>query len=234
MKNKHNAFFALARNDGALNLYLYDEIEGDSSDFWTGEIIESNTSANTIAKLIEDAGNVTEINVFINSYGGDVKEGLGIYSQLARSEAKVTAYIDGFACSIASVIAMAADKIVMNPTSLMMIHRAWTVAAGNAEELRKMADDLEVIDKSIETAYMNKAGEKMDRDTLVELLAAETWLTADKCVEYGLCDEVSTVVVDTKEADEALDEAKETAVDTALEEKLKAMFANMTKTPTNN
>ena len=234
MKNKHNAFFALARNDGALNLYLYDEIEGDSSDFWTGEIIESNTSANTIAKLIEDAGNVTEINVFINSYGGDVKEGLGIYSQLARSEAKVTAYIDGFACSIASVIAMAADKIVMNPTSLMMIHRAWTVAAGNAEELRKMADDLEVIDKSIEAAYMNKAGEKMDRDTLVELLAAETWLTADKCVEYGLCDEVSVVKADTSEADEALDEAKETAVDTALEEKLKAMFANMKKTPTNN
>ena len=233
MKNKHNAFFALARNDGALNLYLYDEIEGDSSDFWTGEIIESNTSANTIAKLIEDAGNVTEINVFINSYGGDVKEGLGIYSLLARSEAKVTAYIDGFACSIASVIAMAADKIVMNPTSLMMIHRAWTVAAGNAEELRKMADDLEVIDKSIESAYMNKAGEKMDRDTLVELLAAETWLTADKCVEYGLCDEVSVVKADTSEADEALDEAKETAVDTALEEKLKAMFANMKKTPTN-
>lgn len=234
MKNKHNAFFALARNDGALNLYLYDEIEGDSSDFWTGEIIESNTSANTIAKLIEDAGNVSEINVFINSYGGDVKEGLGIYSQLARSEAKVTAYIDGFACSIASVIAMAADKVVMNPTSLMMIHRAWTVAAGNAEELRKMADDLEVIDKSIEAAYMNKAGEKMDRDTLVELLAAETWLTADKCVEYGLCDEVSVVKADTSEADEALDEAKETAVDTALEEKLKAMFANMKKTPTNN
>ena len=234
MKNKHNAFFALARNDGALNLYLYDEIESDSSDFWTGEIIESNTSANTIAKLIEDAGNVTEINVFINSYGGDVKEGLGIYSLLARSEAKVTAYIDGFACSIASVIAMAADKIVMNPTSLMMIHRAWTVAAGNAEELRKMADDLEVIDKSIEAAYMNKAGEKMDRDTLVELLAAETWLTADKCVEYGLCDEVSVVKADTSEADEALDEAKETAVDTALEEKLKAMFANMKKTPTNN
>ena len=233
MKNKHNAFFALARNDGALNLYLYDEIEGDSSDFWTGEIIESNTSANTIAKLIEDAGNVTEINVFINSYGGDVKEGLGIYSLLARSEAKVTAYIDGFACSIASVIAMAADKVIMNPTSLMMIHRAWTVAAGNAEELRKMADDLEVIDKSIESAYMNKAGEKMDRDTLVELLAAETWLTADKCVEYGLCDEVSVVKADTSEADEALDEAKETAVDTALEEKLKAMFANMKKTPTN-
>lgn len=226
MTTKHNAFFALARNAEALNIYLYDEIEGNSTDFWTGELVESNTSANTIAKMIDEAGDVAEINVFINSYGGDVKEGLGIYSQLQRSAAKVTAYIDGFACSIASVIAMAADKVVMNPTSLMMIHRAWTVAVGNAEELRKTADDLEVIDVSIRQAYMNRTGEKMDEETLTSLLNAETWLPAAKCLEYGLCDEITE---ETQTADEAIEEAKEEAADNALREKLEAMFANITK-----
>jgi len=224
---QHNAFFALARNEATLNIYLYDEIEGNSTDFWTGEIIESNTSANTIAKQLEDAGNVAEINVFINSYGGDVKEGLGIYSQLQRSSAKVTAYIDGFACSIASVIAMAADKVVMNPTSLMMIHRAWMVAVGNAEELRKAADDLEVIDESIRTAYMNKTGDKMDEETLASLLNAETWLPASKCLELGLCDEISISEEAQAEADEAVEEAKEEAADNALRERLEAMFANI-------
>lgn len=220
-----NAFFALARNEGALNIYLYDDIEGNSQDFWTGEVIESNTSANTIAKMLEEAGDVAEINVYINSYGGDVKEGLGIFSQLQRSGAKVTAYIDGFACSIASVIAMAADKIVMNPTSLMMIHKAWTVAVGNAAELRKTADDLDVIDISIRQAYLNKVGDKMDVDTLTSLLEAETWLPADKCLELGLCDEISATEVTHEEIDEAIEEAKEEAVDNALRAKLEAMFA---------
>ncbi len=229
MKNKHNTFFALARNEGTLNLYLYDEIEGNSTDLWTGDVIESSTSANTIAKLIEDAGDVAEINVYINSYGGDVKEGLGIYSQLQRSPAKVTAYIDGFACSIASVIAMAADTVVMNPTSLMMIHKAWTVAVGNAAELRKTADDLEIIDVAIRQAYMSKCGETMDENALTELLDAETWLPAAQCLELGLCDEIAdnTVSEKEKEINEAIEEAKEEEASNALREALTAMFSDI-------
>lgn len=227
MKNKHNTFFALARNEGTLNIYLYDDIEGDSTDLWTGDLIESTTSAGTIAKQIEAAGEVAEINVYINSYGGDVKEGLGIYSQLMRSNANVTAYIDGFACSIASVIAMAAQKVVMNPSSLMMIHKAWMVAVGNAAELRKSADDLDVIDIAIRQAYMHKVGEKMDEATLTELLEAETWLPASRCLELGLCDEVATEDHSEEEQalNEAIEEAKEEEASNALREALKAMFS---------
>ena len=231
MKKTPNAFFALARDKvaNALNLYLYDDIEGDSYDFWTGELIESNTSALSIAKKIEEAGDVSEINVYINSYGGDVKEGLGIYTQLKRSEATITAYIDGFACSIASVIAMAADKVVMGPASLMMIHKAWTCACGNADELRKVADDLDVIDTSIREAYAAKTGDKMGEDTLVDLLSAETWLTAQQCVDYGLADEISTNKAATEEADKALEEAKEESKQAALGEKLSCMLQMVIK-----
>lgn len=227
MKNI-NPVFALARADEkTLNIYLYDEIESDSYDWWTGELIESNTSANAIAKALDGADGVEQINVYINSYGGEVKEGLGIYSQLQRVSANVTAFIDGFACSIASVIAMAANKVVMNPASLMMIHRAWTVAAGNAEELRKAADDLEVIDSSIRSAYLNKVGEKMDEKKLTSLLNSETWLTAQQCLDYGLCDEIALPVeTDTqKELNSAIDNTKQAAIENALRNKLEKMFA---------
>jgi len=228
MKKTPNAFFALAKDqvNNALNLYLYNDIVGDSYDFWTGELIASDTSAMAIAKQLEDAGEVAEINVYINSYGGDVKEGLGIYTQLKRSAATVTAYIDGFACSIASVIAMAADKVVMGNASLMMIHKAWTCACGNADELRKMAEDLDVIDASIREAYLAKVGYKMSEDKLVELLGAETWLTAQQCVDCGLADEIAADKV-AEEVEEAIEEAKEDSKQAALRAKLFDMLQNI-------
>lgn len=177
---------------GALDIYLYDYITPDGEDWWTGEPIPSATSANAVQKMIEEAGNVAAINVYINSYGGDVKEGMGIYSQLTRSKANVTAYIDGFACSVASVIAMAAGKVVMNPTALMMIHNASMGAWGTSADLRKAADDLDVINAAAIKSYTLKAGDKLPAETLQPLLDNESWLTADDCLKYGLADEITT------------------------------------------
>lgn len=177
---------------GALDIYLYDDIQADGEDWWTGEPIPSDTSAKSVQQMIQDAGNVAAINVYINSYGGDVKEGIGIYSLLVRSKANVTAYIDGFACSVASVIAMAANKVVMGSNTLMMIHNASMGAFGTSADLRKAADDLDVINSQAIKSYQDKAGEKLPDATLQQLLDNETWLTADQCIQYGLADEIAS------------------------------------------
>ncbi len=180
-----------ATKSNALDIYIYDDVEGDSYNWWTGEKTESETSANHIKQVLESNQNATEINLYVNSYGGEVKEGLGIYNQLKRHPAQVNVYIDGFACSIASVIAMAGDKVIMGTNALMMIHHASMGCFGNAEELRKAANDVEVIDQASCSSYLSKAGDKLDETTLKQLLDNQTWLNANQCLEYGLIDEIA-------------------------------------------
>ena len=175
----------------SLDIYLYDNIKGDKYNWWTDELEKSETSAKHVKEVLEQAGEVNTINLYINSYGGDVKEGLGIYNQLKRKACQKVAYIDGFACSIASVIAMACDKVIMGNNSLMMIHHASMGAYGNAEELRKAANDVEVIDKASCSSYLTKAGDKLTEQMLTELLDNQTWLNAEQCIEYGLADEIA-------------------------------------------
>ncbi|WP_243129610.1 head maturation protease, ClpP-related [Clostridium sp. HBUAS56017] len=192
MKNK--TMFSIKQqvdNPNILDIYIYDDVEGDSYNWWTGEKQESETSANYIKQVLESNQNASEINVYVNSYGGEVKEGIAIYSQLKRHPAQVNVYIDGFACSIASVIAMAGDKVIMGTNALMMIHHASMSAYGNAEELRKAANDVEVIDQASCSSYLTKAGNKLSKETLKQLLDNQTWLNANQCLEYGLIDEIA-------------------------------------------
>lgn len=174
--------------ENTLDLYLYGDVEGDGRDWWTDEIIESETSANHFREELEKYPNVVQINLYINSYGGSVFEGTAIYNQLKRHPAHKTVYVDGFACSIASVIAMAGDEIVMPKNTMMMIHNAWMGVVGNAAELRKAADDLETINAAGRQAYLLKAGGKLDEAALAAMMDAETWLTAEECIRYGLAD----------------------------------------------
>ena len=189
-----------------LELRLYDTIEGDG--WWT----ESETSAKAIAKKLAEMPNAKEIKIFINSLGGSVMEGLGIYNQLKRHSAHKTVYIDGFACSIASVIAMAGDTVIMPKNAVMMIHNAWVVAAGNAAQLRKTADDLDVINAASTQAYLDRAGDKLTPEKLTEMLDAETYLTAEQCIEFGFADRFD----DSEE--EKPDTAKEEAVELAKQQ----------------
>lgn len=182
--------YGIKQQAGKLTIYLYDDIEGDYYDWWNGKNIESPTSANSVKKALEENPNVAEIEIFINSFGGEVKEGLAIYNQLKRHAAYKTVWVDGFACSIASVIAMAGDKVIMGANTMMMVHHAMMGAFGNPTELRKAADDLEKIDEASNKSYKEKAGDMLSDKKLQELLDNESWLNAEECLTLGLCDEI--------------------------------------------
>lgn len=156
----------------------------------TDEYEDSDTSAARFRDALKSLGDVKNINLHINSPGGSVFEGIAIYNMLKQNSAHINVYVDGLAASIASVIAMSGDAIFMPSNSMMMIHNPWTMAVGNANELRKQADDLDQITKSSVQTYLAKAGDKLDEDTLKQLMNDETWLTAQEAVDYGLADEV--------------------------------------------
>lgn len=174
------------------NFWITDEIAPDSERFnwdtYRWENVESTTSQKYFIANLAGLTSGDRVNLYINSMGGSVKEALGIHSELKRCPATVTAYIDGFAASAASVIAMAAAKIVMPRNTAMMIHNAAWCAYGNPTQLRKSADDLEIINMAAIQAYAMHAGDRLPTGKLHELLDAETWLTAEDCMQYGLAD----------------------------------------------
>lgn len=191
-----------------LEIYLYGEIQGDWYDWWNGKIVESTTSADYVRKAVSEAGTVDEIKVYINSCGGSVAEGNAIYNILKRNSAAKTVYIDAFAYSVASVIAMAGDKVVMPSNTTMMIHNAMMGAYGNSRELRQAADSLDKINEASCNTYLVKAKDKLTREKLNELLDAETFFTAEEALAYGLCDEVVDPVDDAS-GEEVLKQAFE-------------------------
>lgn len=179
MKNK---FYSLEKtSDTEANLYIYGDIVTYRWD-------DEDVSANSLKNELEELGDVSKINVHINSSGGSTFQGLAIHNLLKQHKAQINIYIDGIAASSASIIAMAGDKIYMPRTSLMMIHNCWTFAIGNAEELRKTADDMDKIAEAYKSAYMSKVN--ITREKLEELLADETYLTAEECVDMGFADEI--------------------------------------------
>ncbi|MBP3038070.1 Clp protease ClpP [Bacillaceae bacterium Marseille-Q3522] len=169
--------------------------ESSADIFIYGEIVEfawlpGDVSGTTFKDDLDALGDVSLINLYINSPGGSVFEGIAIHNMLKRHNAKINVHVDALAASIASVIAMAGDAIYMPKNSMLMIHNPWTFAIGNAIQLRKQADDLDRIGNSSKQSYLQKAGEKLTEEKLQELLDAETWLSADEAFEIGLCDVV--------------------------------------------
>lgn len=182
------------------DFYITDEIQGDGErlnwDTHRYEKVESNTSQRYFVENLNGLKVGDRVNLYINSMGGSVKEALGIYSALRRCPATVYAYIDGFAASAASVIAMAGEKVIMPRNTAMMIHNAAWWDYGNPAQLRKSADDLEVINMAAIQSYTMHAGDKLPADELQRMLDAETWLTAEQCMTYGLADEYGDTDVD--------------------------------------
>lgn len=165
------------------DLYLYLEIAS-----WGGGYYAH--SAKSFKGELDALGELKTLNVYINSPGGDVFEGVAIYNMLKRHKAHVNIHVDGLAASIASVITMAGDTIIMPSNAMMMIHNAWMYTAGNSKDLREAADMLEKVDTSIRQSYLTKAGDALPEDDLIALMEAETWLTAQEAFDYGLCDVV--------------------------------------------
>jgi ATP-dependent Clp protease, protease subunit len=159
-------------------------IYGDIGESYWGDYI----TATDVEYMLKDI-NSGNIEVHINSYGGDVFDGIAIYNQLKNHGANVTAYIDGVAASAASIIAMAADELIMNTGSMLMIHEGSTFAWGTKSDIRKTLNALEGIDKSIADIYMTRyKGERSEIDTMV---VNETWFTSSEAVEIGLADKVN-------------------------------------------
>ena len=173
-------FWNLKKDDGQrAELYIYGDIE--ATQFWGDEI----TPETLVRELAECSG---PLDLYINSGGGDVFAGQTIYNILKRYDGVITVHIDGLAASIASVIAMAGDKIVMPENAMMMIHRAWTIAAGNASDMRRTAEDLERVDGLICDVYVARSGQKPE--DISAMMDAETWFTAAEALSVGLVDEV--------------------------------------------
>lgn len=191
-----------AESSDTLDIYIYSDV---SKSWWDDEAM----SAAKFRKELEKNKNASQINLFINSMGGSVSEGVAIFNQLKRHKDKVTAYIDGFACSIASVIPMAASKVVMSETAMFMIHNPWTFAMGNAKDLRKTAEDLDKVrDGCIIPAYKAKCGDKLTDEKLIEMLDNETFINSTEALEYGFCDEI-VPVSDEEKKEEAANKVQE-------------------------
>jgi ATP-dependent Clp protease protease subunit len=166
-------FFAKA-NGKRGEIYIYESIgEG-----WYGGI-----TAKSFSESMKELGNVTALDIYINSPGGSVFDGIAIFNQIRRFNGERIVHIDGIAASIASVIAMAGDEIRIAGNGMMMIHDPWSMAFGTADEMRKMADSLDKVRDTILDTYTAKTGGK--RDEISDLMTAETWLSADEAVEKG-------------------------------------------------
>ncbi len=146
-------------------------------------------TAAQFAQDLANAGSVTELTVKINSPGGSVSDGVAIFNAIKSHPARVTVEIDGWALSIGSFIAMAGDHIRMASNGMMMIHNPWTTAAGNAADLRKMAD---VLDKTRDTLLAAYGRSKKSESELIALLDAETWFDGAEALAAGFIDEVVT------------------------------------------
>lgn len=167
-------------------MFIYDEIGsfGITADAFLNDLRETESE---------------EIELHLNTPGGNVFQGIAIYNALRNAPARVEVVVDSLAASIGSVIAMAGDKISMAEGSQMMIHEARAMEAGTAADLRKMADTLDRQSTNIASIYASRAGQEVSfwRD----LMLAETWMFADEAVEFGLADEILQVKAPTAEFD---------------------------------
>lgn len=179
--------FALQKEtETEVEYMLYGTIVSDA--WWSDEV--------GLKQIANDLANITKpIKLRINSYGGELFAGQAIYSLLKNHKYGVTTIVDGVAASAASVIAMAGNPVIMPNNSLLMIHNSWTYASGNADDLEKTADDLRKADETLFAVYKAKGGDKLPDDKLREMLKAETWLTADEALSYGLIDKIDESVI---------------------------------------
>ena len=176
-----NNFYQLTNQDeNNAELYIYGDI---TSYKWYEDEVCAYDMAKELAQLGEK-----DLSVRINSYGGEVAQGLAIYNLLKNYKGTVTTLCDGFACSAASVIFMAGTERKMPRSSLLMIHNAWTYAAGDSNTLRKAADDIEKITQPSVEIY--KSCSSLSEEQIKEMMDREEWITADEAHSYGFATEI--------------------------------------------
>lgn len=200
-----NKYFNLETSGTEGNLYIYGDI---TSWPWS----ENDVSSYNLSKQLEELSGIDNLNVYINSYGGEVGEGLAIYNSLKRFKGKVKTYADGFVCSIASVIFMVGEERIMNKASALLIHNAWSYESGDANALRKAADDLDVINNLSVQLYLEKIN--LTEEKLREYLDKETWINAEDALSYGFA-----TSIEEKKEEKANQSYKEKLIDLILSKK---------------
>lgn len=170
------SWFSIKASADSAEIYIYDEIGG-----W-------GVSAKQFAMQLQSLGDIKNISVRIHSPGGDVFEGMAIYNLLDRHPAHITMRIDGLAASMASVIAMAGDVVIMPENAMLMVHKPWGIQGGDADEMRRYADLLDKVEETLLSAYTKKTG--MSREEIAKMLEDETWLNGTEAVEKGFSDSV--------------------------------------------
>lgn len=174
---------AKAQADEA-TIYLYDMIvEDDTTAEWWGGV-----SPQAFIKALNELTAKT-IHLRVNSPGGSVFAARAIEQAIREHNSTIIAHVDGIAASAASFLIMAADEIVMSPGSFLMIHKAWTMTYGNADDLRKQSDLLDQIDVSLVKTYAKRSGQS--EQDIMSMLAEETWLEATDAVEKGFANRVA-------------------------------------------
>ena len=165
-------------------------INGNSSIRFDGDIVDSdwdkwNDTDSCPSDVLEALNGLSgDLDIYINSGGGSVFSGMSIYNILSRYKGNKTVYVDGLAGSIASVIAMAGDKIVMPKNSFLMIHKPLCMVGGNANDFRKMADTLDTIEQGIINVYATKLKDGANIDDIKSMVNNETWLTGEQAQQY--------------------------------------------------
>lgn len=184
-------------------LYIYDDVTAYGAFNWsTWEYEESETSAKYFRDQLEAIPDVDTIELHINSNGGSVKEGVAIYTQLKQKNCKKIGYVDGVAYSVAFLILQACDERIMGLGTSALVHNMWMSVDGNAKELRKAADDLDVLMESNRKIFLERSN--LEEQRLIEMMEAETFLTPDQCLEYGFIDKVDSYQANEKDIQERL------------------------------
>lgn len=165
-------------NDSA-DIYFYGDIVSSEWGKWE----DSDTAPEDVREQLKQVEGVQNLNIYINSGGGSVFAGLAIYNMLKRHQAHKKVYVDGMAASIASVIAMAGDEINVPSNAFLMIHKPWAMSIGNANDLRKLADDLDSIESGLLNVYEENLAEGVDIETVKQMVNAETWLNGKEAAE---------------------------------------------------
>lgn len=185
-----------AQKDKPAEISIFDAIGAT----WDGEGVTAKQFIADLKKI-----DASEINLFINSPGGNVMDGLAIYNALRSHGAKINVKVMGIAASAASFIAMAGDHIAMPENTFMMVHNPMSYAFGNANDMREVADTLDKIGSSLVGIYVSRSGKP--ESEVKALLDAETLMTATEAKDYGFADEVTATLKVSAEFDvEALPE----------------------------
>ena len=169
------------QTDSSADLFFYGDIVSET---WQSEWYEDDMAPGDVKKFLDQLDGTENINIHINSGGGSVFGGIAIYNMLRRNNAHKTAYVDGLAASIASVIMMAGDEIVMPKNATVMIHKpsaSYFFTTKNADDLRKDAESLDTCQEAIMQTYMTKA--KVDKEEIEQKVNDETWLTGEEAAE---------------------------------------------------